>query len=108
LGDATSNWTDSVEVRDHTADLPAGLRRPELLPLPLNKCRIRTGVGNLVVGSDVEILADRNPDGSVQGANSQSSSRGHEGNFQARRGIHLRKDRIRNATTCFRTDGEAN
>jgi len=66
---ATSGWTSVVEVRDHTADFPAGLPRPELFPLPLNKCGIRTGVGNLIVGCDVEILVDGTLDGSVQGAN---------------------------------------
>src|SRR5215472_2946186 len=69
FGGATSNWTDFVAVRDHTVDFPAGLPRPELFPLPLNKCGIRTGVGNLIVGCDVEILVEDNPDGSVQGAN---------------------------------------
>src|SRR6516225_3253063 len=69
FGGATSNWTDFAIVRDHTADFPAGPPRPELFPLPLNKCGIRTGVGNLIVGCDVEILVEGNPDGSVQGAN---------------------------------------
>jgi dienelactone hydrolase len=69
FGGATSNWTNFVQVRDHTADFPAGLPRPELFPLPLNKCGIRTGVGNLIVGCDVEILVSGNPDGLVQGAN---------------------------------------
>jgi dienelactone hydrolase len=69
FGGATSDWTAFVDVRDHTADFPAGLPRPELFPLPLNKCGIRTGVGNLLVGCDVEILVQGNPDGSVQGAN---------------------------------------
>ena len=69
FGGATSNWTGIATVRDHTADFPAGLPRPELFPLPLNKCGIRTGVGNLIVGCDVQILVEGNPDGSVQGAN---------------------------------------
>ena len=69
FGGATSNWTGFVVVRDHTADFPAGLPRPELFPLPLNKCGIRTGVGNLIVGCDVQILVEGNPDGSIQGAN---------------------------------------
>jgi hypothetical protein len=69
FGGATSNWTDFVTVRDHTADFPAGPPRPELFPLPLNKCGIRTGVNNLIVGCDVEIRVDGNPDGAVQGAN---------------------------------------
>lgn len=69
FGGATSNWTNFVKVHDHTADFPAGLPRPELFPLPLNKCGIRTGIGNLIVGCDVEILVNGNPDGLVQGAN---------------------------------------
>jgi hypothetical protein len=69
FGGASSDWTDVVTVRDHTADFPAGPPRPELFPLPLYKCGIRTGVGNLLVGCDVEILVEGNPDGSVPGAN---------------------------------------
>lgn len=69
FGGAVSNWTDIATVRDHTVDYPAGLPRPELFPLPLNKCGVRTGVNNLIVGCDVEILVEGNPDGSVQGAN---------------------------------------
>jgi dienelactone hydrolase len=69
FGGATSNWTDIVTVRDHSADFPAGLPRPELFPLPLNQCGIRTGIGNLIVGCDVQILVEGNPNGSIQGAN---------------------------------------
>jgi hypothetical protein len=49
FGSATGNLTNVIEVRDHTADFPAGLPRPELFPLPLNKCKLRIGVGNLIV-----------------------------------------------------------
>ena len=69
FGGATSDWTGFALVRDHTADFPAGPPRPELFPLPLNKCGVRTGVGNLIVGCDVKVLVDGNPDGLVAGAN---------------------------------------
>jgi dienelactone hydrolase len=66
---ATSDWTDPVEVRDHAVDYPAGLPRPDLFALPLNACGVRTGVGNLLVGCDVEILVNGAGDGAAQGAN---------------------------------------
>jgi dienelactone hydrolase len=69
FGGATSPWTAVVTVRDHTADYPAGLPRPELFNLPLYKCGVRTGLANLIVGCDVQILVEGNPDGTVQGAN---------------------------------------
>jgi dienelactone hydrolase len=65
----SSGWSANVTVRDHTVDFPAGLPRPELFPLPLFDCGVRTGVGNVLVGCDVSITADGNPEGAVQGAN---------------------------------------
>ncbi len=68
---ATSNWSPipAALVKDHTADYPAGLPRPEIFPLPLYKCGIRTGVGNLLVGCDVSVTANGATVGSVAGAN---------------------------------------
>src|SRR5438046_760236 len=40
---ATSTWTAVATVKDHTADYPAGLPRPEMFGTPLYKCGIRTG-----------------------------------------------------------------
>jgi dienelactone hydrolase len=66
---ATSDWSSAATVRDHTADYPAGPPRPEIGPLPLFDCGIRTGVGNLLVGCDLRLTADGNPIGAVAGAN---------------------------------------
>ena len=70
-GAATSAWSPAPAaiVRDHTADYPAGLPRPELFQTPLYKCGVRTGVGNLLVGCDIRIEADAVTVGSVAGAN---------------------------------------
>ncbi len=66
---ATSSWTSIVTVRDHTVDYPAGPPRPELFPTPLYACGARTGVNNLLVGSNVWITADGGNVGGVNGAN---------------------------------------
>jgi hypothetical protein len=66
---ATSDWSAPATVRDHTADYPAGPPRPEIGPLPLFDCGVRTGVGNLLVGCDLRVTADGNQIGAVAGAN---------------------------------------
>jgi hypothetical protein len=68
---ATSGWspTPAAIVRDHKADYPTGLPRPELFATPLYKCGVRTGVGNLLVGCDIRITADNAQIGAVEGAN---------------------------------------
>jgi dienelactone hydrolase len=66
---ATSGWSPTVTVRDHTADYPAGPPRPELFPTPLYKCGVRTGVGNLLIGCDLRITANNANVGAVAGAN---------------------------------------
>src|SRR5260370_28856760 len=68
-GGATSPWSATIKVRDHTADYPAGPPRPELFPAPLYKCGVRTGVGNLLVGCNVRITSDGTTVGAVDGAN---------------------------------------
>src|SRR5262245_34923364 len=65
---AQSDWSAPVvTVRDHTQDFPAGPPRPEIFPLPLYKCGIRTGVGNLLVGGNVWVTADNVEVGRVNG-----------------------------------------
>jgi hypothetical protein len=65
---ALSDWSSpDVIVRDHTQDYPAGPPRPEIFPLPLYKCGIRTGVGNLLIGSNVWVTADGVEVGRVNG-----------------------------------------
>ena len=65
---ATSDWsTPEVTVRDHTKDYPAGPPRPEIFPLPLYKCGVRTGVGNLLVGGNVWVTANGAEVGRVDG-----------------------------------------
>lgn len=66
---ATSPWTAFAIVKDHTADYPAGLPRPEMFGTPLYKCGVRTGVQNLLVGCDVSITANAATVGAVAGAN---------------------------------------
>jgi hypothetical protein len=66
---ATSGWSPVAIVKDHTADYPAGLPRPELFYTPLYKCGVRTGVGNLIVGCNVVIRVNGANDGAVSGAN---------------------------------------
>ena len=56
---------------DHTVEFPAGPPRPGINPAPVYKCGVRTGVGNLLVGSDVWITADAVEVGRVKGAASQ-------------------------------------
>jgi alpha-beta hydrolase superfamily lysophospholipase len=69
VGGLDGPWSVPVMVRDHSVDYPAGPPRPEIFPLPLYDCGVRTGVGNLLVGSDVRVEADASTVGSVSGAN---------------------------------------
>jgi dienelactone hydrolase len=68
-GAGTSNWSALEIVRDHTTDYPAGPPRPEIFPLPLYDCGVRTGIGNLLVGCDVRVEANGNAVGQIAGAN---------------------------------------
>jgi hypothetical protein len=70
-GGTTSDWSAPVTVRDHTKDYPAGPPRPEINPPPVYTCGARTGVGNLLVGSNVWIEDEAGHVGSVKGANTQ-------------------------------------
>jgi hypothetical protein len=63
-----SGWSSSVTVRDHQEDYPTGLPRPEINPAPVFQCGARTGVDNLITGSNVWIEADRVEVGRVDGA----------------------------------------
>jgi hypothetical protein len=65
---AQSDWSDPVTVGDHTADFPAGLPRPEISPAPVHECGARTGVRNLLIGSNVWITADGSEVGRVNGS----------------------------------------
>jgi len=65
---ATSAWSAPLTVRDHTVDYPAGPPRPEINPAPVYECGVRTGVANLLVGSEVWITADGVEVGRVAGA----------------------------------------
>lgn len=67
-GGATSAWSASVTVRDHTRDYPAGPPRPQINPAPVHECGARTGVANLLVGCKVWITADGTVVGRVEGA----------------------------------------
>lgn len=66
----TSPWSAPRTAQDHTVEFPAGPPRPEISPAPVYKCGRRTGVGNLLVGSDVWIEADAVEVGRVEGAQS--------------------------------------
>jgi hypothetical protein len=70
-GGAVSNWSVPVTVGDHTKDFPTGPPRPEINPAPVYDCGERTGVANLLVGSNVWITANGVKVGSVQGAQKQ-------------------------------------
>jgi hypothetical protein len=65
---ATSAWSNTVTVKDHTKDYPSGPPRPEINPAPVYKCGSRTGVSNLLIGCKVWITADGVEVGSVTGA----------------------------------------
>lgn len=71
FGGATSPWSAPITARDHTAEFPAGPPRPQINPAPVYDCGSRTGVGNLLVSSDVWITADAVEVGRVNGAASQ-------------------------------------
>lgn len=66
-GGLTSAWSALVEVRDHTAEYPAGPPRPQIDPAPVYKCGSRTGVANLLGGGNVWITADGVEVGRVDG-----------------------------------------
>src|SRR6266436_3131722 len=71
FGGATSNWSAPETARDHTVDYPAGPPRPVINPSPVFKCGSRTGVGNLLSGSNVWITADGVEVGRVNGTTPQ-------------------------------------
>jgi dienelactone hydrolase len=64
----TSDWSVALTVRDHIVDYPAGLPRPEIGPLPLFDCGVRTGISNLIVGCDISVSGDGAVIGAVAGA----------------------------------------
>jgi hypothetical protein len=64
---AQSNWSNPVDVKDHTKDYPAGPPRPEINPAPVYRCGCRTGVDNLLIGGSVWITTDGNEVGRVDG-----------------------------------------
>ena len=68
---ATSGWSDSITVRNYLDEYPAGLPRPVINPSPVYKCGIRTGVSNLLVGSNVSVRADGSNVGGASGCNNQ-------------------------------------
>jgi hypothetical protein len=70
-GGATSPWSVPTTVHDHTVDFPAGPPRPQINPAPVYQCGVRTGVSNLLVGSNVWITANAVEVGRVNGAASQ-------------------------------------
>ena len=65
---ATSGWSNSVTVRSYREDFPAGLPRPVINPAPVYKCGIRTGVSNLLLGSNAWITDNGATVGSINGA----------------------------------------
>jgi dienelactone hydrolase len=68
VGGRTSGWSAVVVARDFTADYPAGPPRPEIDPAPVYECGSRTGVNNLLIGSEVWITANGTEVGRVKGA----------------------------------------
>lgn len=66
-GTAISDWSTTVTAGDHTADYPAGPPRPEVFPLPLYACGIRTGVGNVIAGGNLWLTEDGAEAGRVNG-----------------------------------------
>ncbi|WP_018619738.1 alpha/beta hydrolase family protein [Spirosoma luteum] len=68
---AISGWSNSVTVGSHKEDFPAGLPRPVINPAPVYKCGIRTGVSNLLIGSNAWITADGSTVGSANGSREQ-------------------------------------
>jgi hypothetical protein len=70
-GGATSPWSNSITVKDHQQDYPAGPPRPDINPDPVYECGSRTGVGNLLIGANVWITADGTEVGRVNGCNDQ-------------------------------------
>src|SRR5215207_6223773 len=65
---AVSDWSPPVFARDHTKEYPAGPPRPHINPAPLHECGVRTGVANLLVGSEVWLTADGTEVGRVAGS----------------------------------------
>jgi len=70
-GGATSAWSNSIIVKAHQQDYPAGPPRPVINPAPVYECGSRTGVGNLLVGANVWITANVPEVGRVNGCNDQ-------------------------------------
>ncbi len=68
FGGLASDWSAQVLVKDHLAEFPAGLPRPQIDPSPVFQCGTRTGVANLLVGCDVWIEADAVQVGIAKGA----------------------------------------
>jgi hypothetical protein len=65
---AISDWSSpAVIVRELTQDYPAGPPRPEIFPLPLYKCGVRSGVDNLLIGGNVWVTANGAEVGRVNG-----------------------------------------
>jgi dienelactone hydrolase len=63
-----SDWSAPLTVRDHLKDYPAGPPRPEINPAPVYQCGSRTGIRNLLGGSNVWITADGTEVGRHEGA----------------------------------------
>jgi|GEM_PF-2236458 len=68
---AISALSTPVVAADHKVVFPQGLPRPAIDPAPVHRCGLRTGVGNLLVGCDVWIIADGIEVGRVSGAAAQ-------------------------------------
>lgn len=66
-----SDWSKTVVVGSLEEDFPSGLPRPQINPAPVYKCGSRTGVSNLLTGSNVWIEADGTEVGRVEGAQEQ-------------------------------------
>lgn len=64
----TSGWSPTVSVRKHTQDHPDGPPRPRVAPAPVHRCGSRTGVANLLTGSEVWLTANGTEVARVQGA----------------------------------------
>lgn len=64
----SSPWSNPVIVLSLKENFPAGLPRPQINPAPVYECGSRTGVSNLLTGSNVWIEADATEVGRVEGA----------------------------------------
>ena len=63
-----SGWSASVTAKLYSQDFPDGPPRPKIDPAPPFECGSRTGVNNLLTGSDVWITSDAIQVGKVKGA----------------------------------------